>query len=176
MRPTRAAARYPCGKCARTCSDNAISCDGCNEWFHYKCEKLMKGQFEEMGTSKLEYYCARCCLTSDRVFNFQASLSRLSAGANDRNGLKSAAMVESICLRNDPFMRADDTPDYSGLKLDSYALNVLKDCGGGNVGGRPLHVSGDGNCLFNSVSVLLSGTRVMATELRMRCCVELVLN
>ena len=133
-------------------------------------------EFEEMGTSKLEYYCSRCCLTSDRVFNFQASLSRLSAGANDRNGLKSAAMVESICLRNDPVMRADDTPDYSGLKLDSYALNVLKDCGGGNVGRRPLHVSGDGNCLFNSVSVLLSGTRVMATELRVRCCVELVLN
>ena len=44
---------------------------------------------------------------------------------------------------------------------------MLKDCGGGNVGGRPLHVSGDGNCPFNPVSVLL---RTHGD------CVELVLN
>ena len=41
---------------------------------------------------------------------------------------------------------------------------------------RPKTEGGPADCLFNSVSVLLSGTRVMATELRVRCSVELVLN
>ena len=114
-------------------------------------------------------YCFRCRLTPDGVFNFQASLRHLSARDNDPNGLKSAAIVKSICLRNHPFMLENHTTDYSGFKLDScYPSDVLKDCGGGNVGGRPLHVSGDGNCPFNPVSVLLSGTH--------GDCVELVLN
>ena len=44
-----------------------------------------------------------------------------------------------------------------------------------SVGDRCMYLATE-TVLFNSVTVLLSGTRVMATELRVRCCVELVLN
>ena len=34
----------------------------------------------------------------------------------------------------------------------------------------------DGDCLFNSVSILLVGDESMCLELRYRCCVEMVTN
>ena len=34
----------------------------------------------------------------------------------------------------------------------------------------------DGDCLFNSVSILLVGDKSMCLELRYRCCVEIVTN
>ena len=40
----------------------------------------------------------------------------------------------------------------------------------------PRYVTGDGNCLFNSVSVILCGNESIACELRVRTCVELFLN
>ena len=47
-------------------------------------------------------------------------------------------------------------------------------CGGNKYGGRPLYVDGDGNCLFNALSVLLVGSRVLSVELHVRTCLELV--
>ena len=39
-----------------------------------------------------------------------------------------------------------------------------------------LFSTGDGDCLFNSVSVLLVGDESMSLELRYRCCIEMVTN
>ena len=36
--------------------------------------------------------------------------------------------------------------------------------------------TGDGDCLFNSFSILLAGDERMNIELRYRCCIEMVLN
>ena len=40
----------------------------------------------------------------------------------------------------------------------------------------PVKTSGDGNCLFNAVSLALFGTESFATELRLRTALELLLN
>ena len=37
----------------------------------------------------------------------------------------------------------------------------------------PVQVTGDGNCLFNSMSVALVGNESMSVELRVRTCIEL---
>ena len=39
-----------------------------------------------------------------------------------------------------------------------------------------LFSTGDGDCLFNSVSILLVGDESMSLELRYRCCIEMVKN
>ncbi len=36
--------------------------------------------------------------------------------------------------------------------------------------------SADGSCLFNAISVALTGNEHLAVELRVRCCIELVMN
>lgn len=41
---------------------------------------------------------------------------------------------------------------------------------------QPLAVSANGSCLFNAISVALTGNEDFAVELRVRCCIELVKN
>jgi len=48
--------------------------------------------------------------------------------------------------------------------------------GGHVIGGRPGRVPSDGNCLFNSLSVLVCGDTDSATEIRHRTAVELIMN
>ena len=47
-------------------------------------------------------------------------------------------------------------------------------CGRNKDGGHPLFVDGDGNCLFNALSVLLVGSLVLSVALHVRTCLELV--
>ena len=47
-------------------------------------------------------------------------------------------------------------------------------CGRNKDGGHPLFVDGDGNCLFNALSVLSLDSRVLSVELHVRTCLERV--
>jgi hypothetical protein len=42
--------------------------------------------------------------------------------------------------------------------------------------GRPGVIAGDGNCLFNSLSLLITGKVDSAAEIRHRTAVELIIN
>jgi len=41
---------------------------------------------------------------------------------------------------------------------------------------RPIETTGDGNCLFNAVSIAICETEILATKLRLRTALELILN
>lgn len=41
---------------------------------------------------------------------------------------------------------------------------------------RPIETTGDGNCLFNAVSIAICQTEIIAAELRLRTALELILN
>lgn len=43
-------------------------------------------------------------------------------------------------------------------------------------GKTSLKTTGDGNCLFNSISILLTGEETLSVELRLRTCLELAFN
>ena len=40
----------------------------------------------------------------------------------------------------------------------------------------PLHVVGDGNCLFNAISIMRKGDMSITTELRLLCALEIILH
>ncbi|XP_074652770.1 uncharacterized protein LOC141907100 [Tubulanus polymorphus] len=63
------------------------------------------------------------------------------------------------------------------LMVHGRSLEIMQKCGD-MVNGvlMPADVSGDGNCLFNAVSVGLCGCEDLATELRVRTCIEMVEN
>lgn len=42
--------------------------------------------------------------------------------------------------------------------------------------GTTLRATGDGDCLFNAASIILCGDESMGTELKYKCCIEMVLN
>ena len=60
----------------------------------------------------------------------------------------------------------------SDVGIDINSHNLLLSSGITNV--KPLSVTCDGNCLFSSASLLISGGEHLAEELRTRCLVELI--
>ena len=61
------------------------------------------------------------------------------------------------------------------MPIDETAKEFLESCGG-RLPRLPLKTRGDGNCLFNAISLVLFGNEEAATELRVRTCLELVEN
>ena len=88
--------------------------------------------------------------------------------------LHHAAIVENILLRGHPFESTRTKQRVLPNKIHQYSQCVINMYGVGTQ--VPIHVKGDGNCLFNSVSVAMQGDEKMARELRVRTCIELVLN
>ncbi len=166
--------RFPCGVCSQKCHTDVIHCDACNTWFHSRCEQLLPDDMESMGESDLGYICARCCLGSDGGFDYEASLRHLSSSKISMRHLALAVKREYIFLRMHPFNFAGSKPDNATSQVDQNAVTTLNMCGGSMDGGRPLYVDGDGNCMFNALSVLLVGSQVLSVELRVRTCLELV--
>jgi hypothetical protein len=59
-------------------------------------------------------------------------------------------------------------------EIDSVALSILQPASVFNI--KPIRTLADGNCLFNAASMALSGSTKLATELRLRAAIELILN
>ena len=90
-------------------------------------------------------------------FNYEIGLLRMSKAAN--KGLPqfiAAAQSENIISRLEPMPGLTRcAPDVS-KKRDEIAMGILRDLNDRS-GKIALHVSGDGSCLFNAVSVQLCG-------------------
>ena len=59
----------------------------------------------------------------------------------------------------------DLNPSYAALQTDENANQLLEQLGG-SLNKRPIITTGDGNCLFNAVSLCLTGSEVLSTKLR----------
>ena len=167
--------KYPCGKCRKECISNCIACDGCNQWFHTGCECLLSADFAFLESTSLSYLCSSCCKTPDGLFDFGLSLKRLEKSVLDGN-LSEAARLEKVLLRFYPMETSRAEFDNWGLSRDHVALGLLGQNWKGLQGTAPIAVSGDGNCLFNSLSMAIFGNQTHATELRVRTSIELCLN
>lgn len=91
--------------------------------------------------------------------------------------LEKAVKRESVIMR-DPFIVTDELPTthvYFQRSTDIVSSR-LQEKFGFMPERRPLSVSGDGNCLFNAVSVALCGAERYADELRVRTVIEMVMN
>ena len=65
--------------------------------------------------------------------------------------------------------------ENNAYSRDPVAKKILRSCGRcDNI--HALKVSGDGNCLFNSLSMAVCGTEVRSLEMRWQCVFELILN
>ena len=71
---------YPCGDCGGNCITDVSCCDNCENWFHYKCQNLLKKNVTEIRSRKnsfCDYVCTKCTKTVDGNFDFEKSLKRL---------------------------------------------------------------------------------------------------
>ena len=65
-------------------------------------------------------------------------------------------------------------PKLDAISEDKLSTNLIPETVKANM--KALRSTADGNCLFNSVSLFLSGTEDLAIELRLRTCLELARN
>lgn len=176
--------RWPCGDCGKNCGGGTIRCEGCLSWFHYRCQQLSEKEFEALGQMSLGYWCRTCCVGAfDGKFNLHLSQERLrNAITSSPDSLLDAAIRERILLRTRDLNGVPDGGKLAnfaagkGLRRDEIACEILQTCGGAPKNRTPVRVSGNGSCLFNSVSVALCGTEELALELRIRCFIELVVH
>ena len=104
------------------------------------------------------------------MFDFDKCLKRLENYATLVN-LESGAILESILLRNENNTPISNRPNLtysSKLTPDRVSKQILDNLNI-SVGGRtPMFVSGDGNCLYHSISVGLYGNESLSSEIRVR--------
>ena len=101
------------------------------------------------------------------------------ASENGGNALNFAAIREKIYLPDfehydkapisSEFMEMSDI-DFNAKDTMIKSKSNLKDYG------TPYKSTGNGNCLFNSISSSLCGNETLATELRLRTAVEMITN
>ncbi|XP_062608034.1 uncharacterized protein LOC134269858 isoform X2 [Saccostrea cucullata] len=46
--------KFPCGGCSYECIENAIACDGCDDWYHFQCVDI------DPENTPNEWYCQHC--------------------------------------------------------------------------------------------------------------------
>ena len=83
--------------------------------------------------------------------------------------IKSAKREALLC--RDATVNMTDLPDtYSSVDTDMNADELMRRH---NIRGRPLLAPADGNCLFNSISIILTSSTNIASELRYKTCIQM---
>ena len=84
-----------------------------------------------------------------------------------------AVRLERIFLRYEPEVVSSDSCTYTGLVQDQIATQLL---GQQWSDSTPMVVRGDGNCLFNAISLVLFGHENASSEIRLKTFFELFDN
>ena len=166
-----------CGICHFDCvGDREIFCDTCETWFHYSCENLTNKAFNLFSKSPLPYSCSLCNFYLDtREYKYEKALRRLSE-ATRKGKCDEAIKVESIYMRGESkYVTSSvcNSVSYSHLIQDSVSSSLLGD---NWVSSVPVSVTGNGNCLFNAISVYLYGNEKFAAEIKVKTCIEMATN
>ena len=125
-----------------------------------------------------DYICSKCTKTPAGTYDFEKSLKRLENYANSGN-LEAGASLEMILLRGEkttPLINRKDLVYSSDFSTDRVSKQILDSLNMSVAGRTPVYVSGDGNCLYNAISVGICGNESLSTELRVRTCLELIKN
>ena len=119
------------------------------------------------------------CTYTDGHYNYDLALGRLSKYALS-GILSEGVFVEKILMRaenKEPLgQRSDLIIRSDSLVADKVSAAILKELGTPVPGKSPIYVSGDGNCLYNAISMALFGHEGLAKELRVKTCIELSEN
>ena len=142
-------------------------------------EKTCNGTTEQKN-SFCDYICTKCTNTLDGNFDYEKSLKRLEKYSLSGN-LEAGVREERIILRNENSKPLSPRNDFNYQPSSSFATDrvsklILENHKITFDGKSPAHVSGDGNCLFNSLSVGLVGHEKIAPEIRVETYLEMVFN
>ena len=149
--------KFACGVCLKTCQNSCVLCETCNTWYHFLCKDMTSSQFCRLSSNPLPYICRKCTANPDGSYNFVAGLNRVSQFISDKNKILHAATCERI------FMRHQALPQRKSVVFGS---SLLQECAASKhtlvrspVQNKvAIDTTGDGNCLYNALSIAMYGT------------------
>ncbi|KAL3848349.1 hypothetical protein ACJMK2_019217 [Sinanodonta woodiana] len=147
---TKRAAFWPCGSCRLICTSDCILCDSCKQWNHSKCAQLSGEKMNVFyENDKVPYVCNSCFMLEIRTL-----------ANNYTDGLCRLAQMSPLSLYGKQII------PFEFVEIDRNAQKIMNKCGLSSFG-VPSLTTDDGNCLFNSVSIALTGSEVVGirTEL-----------
>lgn len=161
----------------KTCNDECVSWEGifcaeCGNWFHIKCEQVeiqILQAFKEV--PEVPYICRSCRTDEKGFFSYPKTSQRLHKAA--KRGIEELFMAverERLLMKENLNYSTPKMPKYVADHLSEQLLNEHFP----NEKRRAIKITIDNNSLFSAVSVALCGSEKLATELRVRCCIEMV--
>ncbi|WAQ96282.1 hypothetical protein MAR_028972 [Mya arenaria] len=157
------------GKMALVCI-----CASCDNAFHRVYEDVSVTDYSKWKNIDLGYICTTCRTVDGKRFDFFDGFLRLQLAAQNGSfeNLRKAVDRELMFRQKlqmpstlvDRYPRVDNS---AAMVLDNYVDDIR---------GTPHKTSGDGDCLFNAVSILLKNDESLSVYLRYHTCIGLVLE
>ena len=132
-------------------------------------KNFKKKQFNEISKKKnnaCDYICSKCTKTPEGTYDFDKSLKRLGNYAKNGN-LEAGASLEMVLLRSEnltPITNRKDLVYSANLIADRVSEQILASLNMSVARRTPIYVSGDGNCLYNAISVGICGNESLSAE------------
>lgn len=162
---------FPCVVCQKQCDGENVVCDVCDQSFHQRCKGLSSSNLIYFRNCLLFYVCLHCCI-SGGVYDFDRALYRLENACKSED-LEIGIKMESVFMQSlSKRLKTGRPQALSGnMVRDNVATKLI-----GHADYVPVAVRGNGNCLFNSISVAIQGNDNLASEIKVRTCIEMFEN
>ncbi|KAL3887302.1 hypothetical protein ACJMK2_027244 [Sinanodonta woodiana] len=171
---TKRIARLPCGGCRSNCSNDCVKCSLCNNWYHRKCQQISADEMKIWKKIELGYVCVSCRTLDGIEFVYLMGMRRLKNAADTKVLAKLKTAVTRETLFKIEFKPVSDKDVvFPPVRVDAIAKEVMNKYFD-EVIGDPIITTGNGNCLFNAVSLLLYGDESKSVQLRYHICLRMV--
>lgn len=177
MAGVRSASRFACGVCQKFSAHGSVQCGQCKKWFHGICENISEPELEIWNSidKDFPYVCTMCRTVDGTALDYPMGIRRLAAAAATKNTDRLRAAVLRERLFKAEFDAASTKMSTTPTGRDRVASHIMGTYVE-NLTGDPVPTTGNGNCLFNAVSLTLQGNEKLAHILRYFTCLNMVDN
>lgn len=161
-----------CSVCLAQCTHSRFFCDFCASWVHTNCESLTPDKVKSFQRlpPDLPYICKKCRSDEEGVFDYEKASERLHKAAIQGYKKLQACVKRELLFLDGGFVGVSG---IGNLAVDQYSQTLL-DMHARDQAGIPACTNMEGQALFCAASLAVSARESLATELRVRCCLEMV--
>ena len=162
---------YPCSICFQEAIDGSIACDFCNNWIHFNCLGITDREIQFLNECEnLNFPCPNCVNTIFLLSTLNSFEGLVKCRNNDiSSDLMKLAKFSLIALKNFRPTRIN-----CQIPIDKTANKILEQFNTKNF--KAISTTGDGNCLYNSISIGLYGSEEYSVFVRVKTAIYIILN
>lgn len=89
---------HPCGVCHSPATTNAVKCDICKKWLHYRCQRLTDSEITQVKTTGWAYTCSDCCHNNSYTGSLHGKDEDLACTQEDGHGTVCSLCNRPVCV------------------------------------------------------------------------------